>query len=372
MRSRGRYLHLVAAAALLVAAVGCSPDPPRVGDPCPAIVMAEVNDAWIAEHPDPGDNRWARAVYFAGDMAAFETIGDPAYLDYALEWAELHDWGLNEGIETRLADDHMAGQTYLALYGLDPDPTRIADITASIDLMVEGDARDDWSWIDALFMASPVFAALGEVHHDPRYFDAMVEFYLDTRVARGLYDEEARLWYRDEDFLYPEVTTPNGEKVFWSRGNGWVFGSLARTLEHLPLRSAYRDGYIDMLRGMAEALAEVQREDGFWNVSLHDPDDFPGPETSGTAFFTYGLAWGVNRGHLDRDTYLPVIEKAWLGIVEQAVHTSGKLGYVQEVGLAPDSSQPVTYASTADFGVGAFLLAGSEVQKVGFSWGCEP
>ncbi len=351
---------------------GCADDPAWEGSACPAIVIEAVNDHWIAEHPDPGDNRWARSVYFTGNMAAFETLGNEEYLDYAVDWARLHGWGLNEGIESRLADDHAAGQTYLTLYELAPDPTKIADIRTSIDLMVDGEARDDWSWIDALYMASPVFAQLGEIEGDPRYADAMFEFYLDTRDGRRLYDEDAGLWYRDEDFLFPEVTTPSGEKVFWARGNGWVMGSLVRTLEHLPFRSPYRDEYLAMLQSMAAALADVQRDDGFWNVSLHDPDDFPGPETSGTAFFTYAIAWGIDRGHLDRETYLPVVESAWRGLVEVALHESGEVGYVQGVGLAPDSSQPVTFDSTTDFGVGALLLAGSQVAELDVDWGCDP
>ena len=356
----------------LLLVTACADDPPRVGSPCPALVMAEVNDHWIEEHPDPGDNQWARAAYFTGNMAAYEVLGDEAYLDYAGDWAGRNGWGLNRDVETRIADDHCAGQTYLALYEYAPDPIKIADITESVDLMVAGEARDDWSWIDALYMASPVFAQLGKVHRDPAYSDAMFEFYLDTRDGRGLYDPEAGLWFRDESYLFPEVTTPNGEKVFWSRGNGWVMGSLVRTLEHLPYRSPYRDEYVAMLQTMAAALAEVQRDDGFWNVSLLDPDDFGGRETSGTAFFAYGIAWGIDHGHLDRDTYLPVVEGAWLGLVEEAVHEGGRLGYVQDVGEAPDSSQPVTYDSSADFGVGAFLLAGSQVHALGIDLDCDP
>lgn len=356
----------------LVLTVGCAEDPAWTDTACPSVVMEAVNDYWIAQHPDPGDNKWARAAYFTGNMAAYGSLGNEAYLDYALDWAGRNGWGINEGVETRSADDHCAGQTYLALYERAPDPVKIADITESVDLMVDGVPRDDWSWIDALYMASPVFAHLGKVHRDPAYATAMVEFYRDTRDGRALYDDDAGLWYRDESYLFPEVKTPSGEKVFWARGNGWVMGALVRTLEHLPYRSPYRDEYVAMLQTMAAALAGVQRDDGFWNVSLHDPEDFGGPETSGTAFFAYGIAWGIDHGHLDRDTYLPVVERAWVGLVEEAVHESGQLGYVQDVGEAPDSSQPVTYDSTADFGVGAFLLAGSQVHALGIDLDCEP
>jgi len=358
---------------LSVVVAGCAtePDPPlRVGTACPRDVLREVNDAWIAAHPDPGNDRWARAVYFTGDLAAYEALGEPAYLDYAVRWAESHDWRLHGGSTTRDADDHTAGQVYLALDAIDPDRDRIAAIKGALHRVVEDDARDDWSWIDAMYMASPAYAALTERTGDPRYAATMYELYLDTKERRGLYDADVSLWYRDESYLYPDVTTPSGEKVFWSRGNGWVIASIVRTLEQLPADSSYRGEYVTTLREMAAAIAPLQRSDGFWSVSLHDPAHYGGRETSGTALFAYAFAWAIRDGILDRDTYLPVVERAWRGIVDDALLEGGGVGFVQDVGEEPASAQPVTLGSTADFGVGAVLLAGSEVDRLDLDWGC--
>ena len=118
---------------------------------------------------------------------------------------------------------------------------------------------------------------------------------------------------------------------------------------------------------MMKALAPLQRPDGFWNVSLHDSTHFGGKETSGTALFVYGMAWGVNRGLLDRKTYRPRILRAWNAMVREALHPDGRLGYVQGTGKEPKDGQPVTYDSVPDFedyGLGCFLLAGSEVYKL--------
>jgi rhamnogalacturonyl hydrolase YesR len=135
-------------------------------------------------------------------------------------------------------------------------------------------------------------------------------------------------------------------------------------LQELPANDPHRHEYLVTFQNMAAALKKVQRPDGFWNVSLADPNDFAGPEASGTAFFTYGMAWGINNGYLDGATYRPVVAKAWNGMVTAAVHPDGFLGYIQGVGREPASSQPVTYDTTSDFGVGAFLLAGSELSKL--------
>jgi len=331
--------------------------------PSRAEILADlrlVQDHWIDAHPDPGNCGWARAAYFTGHMAAYRISPRQSDLDYALLWADTNTWTLFGGPTTRNADHQCCGQTYVALDALSPDPSHLADITTSICGMVESAGCDDWWWCDALFMAMPVFTQLGVVHDDTRYYDKLHDLYTSTRTARGLYDTERHLWYRDGGYL-PPYTTPAGEPCFWSRGNGWVFAGHARVLADLPLDDPHRAEYVQTFQDMATALVAVQRADGFWNVSLADTTDWPGPETSGTAFFTYGLAWGVRNGLLDEATCLPAAIRAWAGLTSIAVHPDGVLGYVQGVGGEPASNQPVTDADTADFGVGAYLLAGSEL-----------
>jgi unsaturated rhamnogalacturonyl hydrolase len=342
----------------------------RVGTPCPAVVMREVNDRWIATHDDQGDNKWARATYFIGNTVAAAALEEPAYSGYTARWARDHDYAVNDGPTTRNADNHCAGQTYLALYEQDPRPELIQPIRAAVDHIIATGERSDWSWIDAQFMASPVFAQLGALTGEAKYVEAMHELYVYARDTRRLFDAQAGLWFRDEDYLYPLIRTVNHKKVFWARGNGWVIASLVRTLEYLDADSPYRASYEDMLRRMATALGPIQRPDGLWNVSLGDNDYFPGPEASGTAFFLYAIAWGINHDILDRATFLPVVDVGWRGLVSVAVRADGELGYVQGVGDQPASSQPVTLRSTRDFGVGAFLLAGSEVMKLGIDFEC--
>jgi len=327
--------------------------------------MKLVNNNWINSHPVPGNNQWARSAYFTGHMDFYKVYPRDAYLDYANLWADNNNWSLNGGVTTRNADNQTAGQVYIDLYLFDEDKEayKIAMISENIARIVESQKSDDWWWIDALYMAMPVFTRLGNLAGDTTYFEKMYDLYYNTKVTRGLYNNETGLWYRDESFD-PPYSTPNGFESYWSRGNGWVFGAHARVLQDLPETEANRDEYIETFQKMAQALKMRQREDGFWNVSLDDPDDFGGPETSGTSFFTYGMAWGINNGFLDSATYYPVVVSAWHGLTSIAVHEDGYLGFVQDVGTNPSSSQPVTYESTADFGVGAFLLAGSEVVKL--------
>ncbi|MEU9112887.1 glycoside hydrolase family 88 protein [Streptomyces sp. NPDC048483] len=343
--------------------------PPR---PEIVAVLRKVADHWIGSHADPGDNQWARATFFSGLMALHRLTREPRYRAYAAGWAEKHAYGLHNGVTTRHADDHCAGQVHLDLYGLDasPDQAKIAAIEDSLRRMVDTSAEkhDDWWWDDALHMAMPPFARLGALREDSTYWDAMHALYTHTKSAEGgpgLRDPQSGLWYRDKRFLPGGMASPNGKPVLWSRGNGWVAGAHAKVLAVLPDTFAPVRAYRAALVGELHALRAVQRSDGFWNVNLADPAHLPGPETSGTAFFTYGTAYALRAGLVPHGAFRPVVARAWNAMVGTAVHPDGFLGYVQAVGDRPESGQPVTYDSTADFGVGGFLLAGTELAALG-------
>ena len=330
--------------------------------------MQRVNDHWIGANANPGNNLWARATYFSGNMAHYQLTRVSRYLNYAVAWAEQNNYSLNGGAATRNADNHCAGQTYLDLYQELGGANKIAVLEESLSLMVNSAKRDDWWWVDALHMAMPPFARLGALRNNTSYWVAMYQLYHHTKRLRpdrlgrvtGLLSEFTPLWYRDNAYAIdgPNQFSPNGKPVLWSRGNGWAIAAHAKVLKVIPLTDKRGPEYAFTLQSMANALRPIQRADGFWNVNLADPAHFGGPETSGTAFFAYGIAYGIRAGLLDRATYLPVVARAWNGMVETAVRADGHLGYCQGVGAAP---APVDPDQTADYGVGAFLMAGTEI-----------
>jgi len=174
-----------------------------------------------------------------------------------------------------------------------------------------------------------------------------------------LWDPVPGLYHRDH--TYVNVTDKNGDKIFWARGSGWVAAAIAEALQHVPAAHPYYVELAGRLALMAKALAPLQGADGFWRASLLDAALFANPETTGTACFTYALAWGVNNGVLDAATYTPVVAAAWAGLAGTALQPSGRVGWCQ-----PPNGQPnaATANDTSDFCVGQFLLAGSEVFKL--------
>lgn len=341
--------------------------------------MQLTNQYFMNKWSDPGksivtnrerpSNIWTRGVYYEGLMALYNIDTQKKYYDYAVEWGEKHNWSMRSGANTRNADDQTCGQTYIDLFMLGHKPERIKDIKTSMDGMVKSDKKDDWNWIDAIQMAMPVFVRLGVIYNDTGYFRKMYDLYAFAKYnhgGKGLYNASEHLWWRDKDFV-PPYKEPNGEDCYWSRGNGWVFAALARTLSLLPKSDPHYNEFLQDFTDMAAALVPIQRKDGFWNVSLHDSTHFGGKETSGTALFTYGFAWGINKGVLNKKVYRPLVIKSWNAMVKECVHADGMLGYVQGTGKEPKDGQPVSYTNTPDFddyGLGCFLLAGSEVYKM--------
>ena len=339
-----------------------------------------TNKYFMEKWPDVGkrlitdrsraSNIWTRGVYYEGLMSLYQLDPQQPYLDYAIRWADFHQWNLRDGeTYTRNADNQCAGQTYIDLYLIDPKPYKIEKIKASIDSMLHTSKIDDWTWVDAIQMAMPVYAKLGVIYGGGPYWERMYEMYRYARNKQGdngLFNAKDNLWWRDKDFDTP-YKEPNGKNCYWSRGNGWVFAALVRVLEIIPKDAPHRKQYEDDFIAMANALLLMQRDDGFWNVSLYDGDNYGGKETSGTALFAYGMAWGINNGYLKVKKYHAVVARAWNALLKDAVHTNGFLGYVQGTGKQPKDGQPVTYDSSPDFedyGLGCFLLAGSEVYKL--------
>jgi len=343
--------------------------------------MRLTNQYFMDKWPDAGksiftnierpSNIWTRAVYYEGLMALYQVDRKQSYYDYALQWGEKHKWGLRGGIKTRNADNQCCGQTYIDMYLLDgkKNPERIKDIKSSIDSMLLTDKIDDWNWIDALQMAMPVFVKLGNLFNDSSYFKRMHEMYAFTKFnhgGNGLFNQQEKLWWRDKDFV-PPYKTPAGANCYWSRGNGWVVAALVKTLQALPKSDPHYAEYLQDYKDMCAALLPLQRSDGYWNASLKDETHFGGKEVSGTSLFIYGYAWGINNNILDKKTYKPSIIKAWNAMSKEAVHPNGKLGYVQGTGKEPKDGQPVTFDSAPDFedyGLGCFLLAGTEIYKM--------
>ena len=353
--------------------------------------MKRANTYFMKKYADPTlptivgkerpSNIWTRGVYYEGLMA-FQNVMPEAHLSgYAICWGLFHKWNFNGGNQTENADNLCCGQTYTEIARL----TRADSILAHTDTLMahwlNSTRKDYWTWIDAIQMAMPLMAQYGCDKQDIRFFRRMMELYRYTRNETGrigLYNPIDGLWWRDKSFR-PPYQEPNGRQCYWSRGNGWVYAALVRVMDELnrarPQMGATEQKEIDSMQtelttdfiSMSMALKPCQRADGFWNCSLHDATHCGGPETSGTALFVYGMAWGIRNGLLSPAVFQPIILRAWKGMTKTALQKNGFLGYVQGTGKGPEDGQPLSADKEPDFddfGVGCFLLAGSEMVRL--------
>jgi unsaturated rhamnogalacturonyl hydrolase len=380
--------HLVSVCTTLLGLLlisGCAHKPAAI-IPAPQAVAEVANRAadWQLAHMENFDyvrtfrdhtensHGWIQGAFFVGLNRWAEQSQNAGYLQALVAKGKANKWKI--GDKSWHADDQVIGFTYAAVAArtnnlalIAPTQKIMKDILANRathgleyqpDPTGQGEAtcQRRWCWCDALFMAPPVWAAVGKLTGDPAYLNYVDEEYQAT--IDYLFDKDEHLFYRDGRFF--ERRSKNDKKIFWSRGNGWVFAGLPLLIEQIPANDPRKQKYESLFKTMAASLLKLQQPNGFWPSSLLDKDEFNVPETSGTGFMTFGLAWGINNGLLSKAEYLPAVNAGWNGLAS-AVDKTGKLGWVQQVGASPEKILP---EDTQLYGVGALLLAASEVSRL--------
>lgn len=347
-------------------------------------LITRVNTYWQQNNKAETRSFWDPAAYHTGNMEVYKLLKDDKQLDYTRRWAYHNNWsGATEADPSRwkyanygegkdyvlFGDWQVCFQTYIDLYnlaiangGTDADNYFMVKRAKEVMHYEAYSKKDDyWWWSDALYMVMPVMTKMYKLTGDVQYLDKLYENLLYS--DRIMLDQETGLYFRDARYVYPNHKSVNGKKDFWARGDGWVLAGLAKVLQDLPKDYKHYKFFVAKFQRLADIVAKTQQKDGYWTRSILDPNHAPGPETSGTAFFAYGIMWGVNKGFLAKKDYKKCIDRAWQYISETAVQADGKVGYVQPIGDRAIPGQTVDANSQANFGVGAVLLAACEYYR---------
>ncbi|WP_291563168.1 DUF2264 domain-containing protein [Bacteroides sp.] len=335
-------------------------------------IIDKVNRYWQLNNKPQVKSFWDNAAYHTGNMEAYFLTGNEEYRKYSEAWAEHNKWMGAKGNDRSkwkytygetddfvlFGDYQVCFQTYADLYNLDPQEYKIKRAKEVMEYQMSTPQNDYWWWSDGLYMVMPVMTKMYKITNNRLYLDKLYEYL--SYSDKIMFDKDENLYYRDAKYVFPKHKSVNGKKDFWARGDGWVLAGLAKVLKDLPKDYEHYDFFVNKYRKMAQAVAALQQDGGYWTRSMMDPNHAPGPETSGTAFFTYGFIWGINNGFLEEDVYIPVVKNAWKYLSETALQKDGRIGYVQPIGEKAIPGQIVDARSTANFGVGAFLLAACE------------
>ena len=352
-------------------------------------------------------------------MEVYKLLGDEDYLQHSIDWANGNSWmgnpstvdpsrwtwGYDQNYSTSstavlFGDWQICFQSYLDMAEFGVEDANLDRVMEVMDYQVSLEDEDAfWWWADGLYMVMPVMTKLYKHTGDEKYLDSLYKWFkyakelmydgpggipasaegytTSAKLSSGAYysdpDNYAYLFYRDAGYVYP--LKPNSghenEKNFWARGDGWVFAGLSKVLSDMPKTYEHYDEFYNTYMEMAPAIIACQQTDdngyGFWtqsmlqNYPIGNNGNNEGYETSGTAFFTYGLFWGINNGLLDEETFLEPAVRAWGYLENVALHSNGKVGYVQPIGS--NATQATPYDTTQDFGVGAYLLACCEAAR---------
>ena len=334
--------------------------------------LADLNSGKSASKAKAHSKSWEIAAFWIGLSQFTDLTQNKTYKQALLNQGENNHWQLGPWLE--FADDHAIGQSYLwAAQNGAQQSTVMTPMRASFDKILAnppevhlsfyfgekgyGSAKclTRWCTCDALFMSPQTLIGLSKITGDQRYADyAFKEFWATSDF---LFDPAEKLFFRDSRFFAKRDAKKR--KLFWSRGNGWVFAGTANILKILPQNHPQRPRFEALFKQMAERLITLQKPDGYWPPSLLAAENSP-PESSGTAFFTYGLAYGINAGLFNKNTYTPAVDKGWQALTK-SVSDKGQLGWVQQVSDRPES---VSQSDTHYYGVGAFLLAATEVAQL--------
>jgi rhamnogalacturonyl hydrolase YesR len=322
---------------------------------------------WQLKNPKHDPRDWTNGAFYAGVFAAWETTGAKELYRAMINMGESCSW--TPGKRWYHADDIAICQTYIDLYRKEKRHEMIQPTIDTLTLFmkqpypVQGIEIIKWWWCDALFMAPPTLVKMGITTGNKEYLDKSDEYFKECYDL--LYNKEEHLFARDLGYVIKNDANDrletNGKRIFWSRGNGWVMGGLARMLKELPQNYPLRTFYENIFKEMTAKIITLQQSDGLWRASLLNPDAYPGGEVSGSGFFCYALAWGINNKLLDRETYLPVVEKCWIAL-NSCISEEGRVGWVQPIGSDPRRN--FGKDSWEVYGTGAFLLAASEVIKL--------
>lgn len=326
--------------------------------------IEHVNDLYSGRNKPHHPLHWAKGALYVGMVKWAAMADDDSYYNWLKKIGDENKWMLHE--RQYHADDHTVGQMYIELYRKYKDEKMIEPTKEQFNFIMYHPSQsvmnwntpyhqDRWNWCDALFMSPPVWAKLYNITGEQKYLDFMIAEYKAT--TDFLFDKKESLYYRDENYM---GRLNNGTKIFWSRGNGWVFAGLANILNELSPQSKEYKYFLKIYTKMSKKLLEIQTPQGHWAMSLLGQEFYPTPETSGSSFFIYGLAWGINNGILDVNSYQEAVIKGWNSMVSH-VTKEGMLGYVQPIGGSPGRAW---IDKTEVYGTGAFLSAGSEVYKM--------
>ena len=360
-------------------------------------MVATVIRAWPAGTTSPKSaGQWAyeEGVLMDGIVAEWHVTADGA--DFAYVKAAIDRYVTDDGtIKGYKADGHTLddiemGRALMVVYRVTQDAkyAKAAKfLHDQLDVQPRTASGGYWHkkiypnqmWLDGAFMAEPFRAMYAATFNQTGDWDDIAKQFL--LMDKKMRDPKTGLlrhgWDESKEMPWADKTTGLSPEA-WGRALGWYEMSLVDVLDWFPKDHPQRAALVDALKGTMAAAVRYQDASGLW-WEVMDKGTSPGNylETSASCMFTYALAKGVRKGYLPQ-SYAANAKKGWEGIQKRFI-TVGADGSVVLRGTVKVGGLGGTPYRAGDYvyylketivdqdpkGVGAYLLAGSEMEQVG-------
>jgi unsaturated rhamnogalacturonyl hydrolase len=233
-------------------------------------------------------------------------------------------------------------------------------------------------WLDGAFMAEPFRAAYAATFQEPGDFDDIAKqlLLMDEHMRDAKTGLLKHGWDESKQMPWADKTTGLSPEV-WARALGWYEVALVDVLDWFPKNHPQRAKLVAALNRTIALVVKVQDgKTGLW-WQVIDQGNRAGnyPEASASCMFVYSLAKGVRMGYLPQSDEANAT-RGWEGIQKEFV-TKGADGLmvlngtvkVGGLGGTPYRSGSYEYyvgektQANDSKGIGAFLLAGSEMEQ---------
>jgi unsaturated rhamnogalacturonyl hydrolase len=354
--------------------------------------MVRWPDGHISPRGRPTAWGFELGIVLAGMNSVWTATNDPMYLDYLQhavdQFVQPDGTIVSYDSQAYALNNILIGRQLLTLYrATHQEKYKLAAEKLRQQIATQPRTVSGGVWhsrttpnlmlLDDQFMLAPFYAEYAATFHEPQDLDDIVkQFALLEQHTR---DATTGLMFHgwDESRTAPWANVSTGTSAnLWARGMGWYLMALVDTLPYVPEHDPHRTVLLAMLHRAAAAVERAQDpQSNLWYQIL----DKPGAkenyiESSSVLMFTYALGKSARLGYLPKG-YGIAAARAWKAIRLRFIRTaaSGEVkitGTVTHIALGASPADDGSYdyylhAPVVDDdpkGVGAFLLAGSEME----------
>lgn len=324
---------------------------------------------------------------------------------------DLYRQALKEN-DSQSAEKYQTAATFMYNM-LKNEHTRILAPKPGAGGFIHKERYPDQMWLDGLYMGAAFYAeweaTFGEADNTESWSDIAFQF---KTIHRYTWDEEKQLNYHawsatpsDPNSFWANQQEPflGASKEFWARGSGWYFAALVDVLELMPKEHPDYSALLDIFNQVGKGLQRWQdKQSGCWfqllqydetttadglgdlikekRYNIGDQANYL--ESSATGMFCYGLAKGVRLGFLDKNSFMPSVEKAYQGMLKQFItlNPDQSINIIQScasAGLGPARNpsrtgtinyylcgSDVTITQNEGKAIGSFTMASCEYERL--------